>query len=72
MKRNEIQNELKNLGCKNLTDDGKTLVVYYAIQNWLKSNYTPMKAITKIYVEYNEIHICLYEDNYFNTGLIVE
>jgi hypothetical protein len=72
MKRNEIQNELKNLGCKELCEDNKTLVVYNEIQNWLYANRTPIKAITKIWVEDNEIYICVYEDNLFNTGFIIE
>lgn len=72
MKRNEIQNELKKIGCKELCEDNKTLVVYNEIQNWLYDNRTPMKAITKIWVEKEEVCICLYEDNYFNTGFIVE
>lgn len=72
MTRNEIQNELKKIGCKELCDDNKTLVVYNELQNWLYANRTPLKSITKIWVENNEVCICLYEDNYFNTGLIVE
>lgn len=72
MKRTEIQETLKKLGCKRLCSDGKTLVVYNELQNWLYQNYTPMKAITKIWSENNEVCICLYEDNLFNTGFEIE
>lgn len=72
MTRNEIHQKLKELGCKALCNDNKTLVVYNEIQHWLYANRTPMKAITKLWVENDEVCICLYEDNYFITGFIVE
>lgn len=72
MTRTQIQETLKKLGCERLCNDNKTLVVYNEIQNWLYQNYTPMKAITKIWQESNEIYICLYEDNFFNTGFEIE
>ena len=72
MTKKEIQERLKKLGCKELIHDNKTLVVYHELQYWLYCNKTPMKAITNIWVENNEVYICLYNGNYFNTGFIVE
>lgn len=72
MTRKQIQETLKQLGCTRLCWDDKTLVVYNELQYWLYSNKTPMKAITKIWAEDNEICICLYEDNIFNTGFEIE
>ena len=72
MTRKEIQEKLKELGCKELCNDNKTLVAYNELQFWLYSNKTPMKAITKIWVENNSICVCLYEDNFFNSGFEVE
>ena len=72
MKRSELMNLLKELGCKNLCVDNKTLVVYNELQFWLKENYTPMKAISNIWVEKNCICVSLYGDNDFNTGFEVE
>ena len=72
MTRGQLQNRLVMLGCKKLCNDNKTLVVYNMLQNWLYYNKCCMKAITKIWLNNNEICICLYENYYFNTGFIVE
>lgn len=78
MTRNQIQNRLRELGCKELCDDNKTLVVYNELQFWLSCNRTPMKYITKIWLEFDKIDgceyicVCLLEDNLFNTGFKVE
>jgi len=77
MKIKEIKETLKNLDCKALCTDNKTLVAYNQIQFFLNSNKTPMKAITKIYWAKNDydeedkiLRIVLYNNDYndFESG----
>ena len=69
MKIKEIKNTLKNLGFNELCDDNKTLVAYNQIQYFLKSNQTPLKAITKIYLDsFNNLRIVIYNDIDLESG----
>lgn len=59
MTRNELQNELKKLGYKELCDDNKTLCAYNQIQYFLTANRCPIKCITKVYIEDDNLRIVL-------------
>ena len=61
MKRKELQQALKDLGFYKLCDDNKTLVAYNAIQGFLNSNRTPIKAITNVWLSdtWKQLHVDL-------------
>jgi hypothetical protein len=64
MKRNELQNKLRELGFENLCDDGKTLVAYNCIQYYVYSNHTPMKDVEDVYLDNGQLRAIIngYDD----------
>lgn len=59
MTRSELQARLRDLGCKDLCDDGKTLSAYNQIQGFLYANRTPIKAIDKVYEENGIVYLVI-------------
>lgn len=60
MTRNQLQNELRRLGFKNLCDDDKTLVAYNQIQYYLYANHTPIKAVDSVYLDGDDLRVIIY------------